>query len=360
MQFTPKPEKPKRRVGRKLLIIAISIGVVLILLMAFLLPQLLFEKKPKKRDAPPAMVLTKRARPAPEKQAEKKPRERESPPISPRETRLAPEKKAEKPPLEVLIEEIIISEPVIQEIVEVAPEPVKEAPKVAVTEVAPPKPEAVKPAEPLKEVPKVAVSEAIPPKPEAVKPAEPFIEVLELVPAISPPTPGVAVSKRPEEEKPRIEIKAMPPAPRPEEPPVEKAPTVARPVEPTVEAKPILEKEIPVPPLPGGEAVTPVVPEVARGAVTPPVAEPAEGLAPTVPPEEEVTAGLRKMQRAEKFKLALFYQKSGETNKAEAQYQELLRDDPMDAEAHNNLGSVYQGLGHYEKAEAEFRKAVLL
>ena len=334
-QFTPKPEKP-RRINLRLLII-LGAGGLVSLVAVLLLPRLLFKSEPPKKEAQQPMTMPKRAprhRPALEKEGKVPEKEAKVAKVPEKEAKAPekiakiPEKPAKKLPSEVLIEEIIISEPSIQEIVEIAPGPVKEAPKVV-------------------------IRETLPAVPEAVKPEKPFIEVIELLPT-TPPAPEVAVTKRLDEEGPKIEIKAAPP--------IEKAPMVVlpemppeRPEERRVEAEGPL-----APPPPKGVVEAPVVPEVARERVTPPVTVPAEVPAPVAPPEEEATAGLRKMQRAEKFKLALFYQKSGETKKAEAQYQELLKENPMDAEAHNNLGSIYQELGYYEKAEAAFRKAVLL
>lgn len=346
-QFTPRPEKP-RKINWRLLII-LGVGGLVSLGAALLLPRLLFKSEPPKKEAPQPMIMPKRAprpRPALEKEAKAPEKEVKVPQKEvkapekeakvPERIAKIPEKPAKRLPSEVLIEEIIISEPSIQEIVEIAPEPVKEAPKVV-------------------------IREAPPPIPEAVKPEKPFIEVIELLPT-TPPAPEVAVTKRLEEERPKIEIKAAPPIPRPEAPPIEKAPMVVRPEMPPErpEERKIEAEEPLAPPPPKGVVAAPIIPEVARERVTPPVTGPAEGPAPVAPPEEEATAGLRKMQRVEKFKLALFYQKSGETKKAEVQYQELLKENPMDAEAHNNLGSIYQELGYYEKAETEFRKAVLL
>src|SRR3990167_3589566 len=278
-QFTPKPEKPKR-INLRLLII-LGAGGLVSLVAVLLLPRLLFKSEPPKKEAQQPMTMPKRAprhRPALEKEGK----------VPEKEAKVAkiPEKPAKKLPSEVLIEEIIISEPSIQEIVEIAPEPVKEAPKVV-------------------------IRETLPAVPEAVKPEKPFIEVIELLPT-TPPAPEVAVTKRLDEEGPKIEIKAAPP--------IEKAPMVVRPeMPPERPEERRVEAEGPLaPPPPKGVVEAPVVPEVARERVTPPVTVPAEVPAPVAPPEEEATAGLRKMQRAEKFKLALFYQKSGETKKAEA------------------------------------------
>ncbi|HHT9157957.1 MAG TPA: tetratricopeptide repeat protein [Candidatus Tripitaka californicus] len=345
-QFTSKPEKP-RKINLRILLL-LGVGIIFSLVAILLLPRLLFKSEPPKKETPQPMVMPKRApkpRPALEKEGKAPEKEAKVAKVPEKEAKAPekiakiPEKPAKKLPSEVLIEEIIISEPSIQEIVEIAPEPVKEAPKVV-------------------------IREATPAIPEAVKPEKPFIEVIELLPA-TPPAPEVAATKRLEEERPKIEIKAAPPIPRPEAPPIEKVPAVVRPeISPERPEERRIEAGKPLAPPPPKEVVVapavPKVPEVARERVAPPVTGPAEGPAPVAPPEEEVTAGLRKIQRAEKFKLALFYQKSGETKKAEAQYQELLKENPMDAEAHNNLGSIYQELGYYEKAETEFRKAVLL
>ena len=66
------------------------------------------------------------------------------------------------------------------------------------------------------------------------------------------------------------------------------------------------------------------------------------------------------IEKAERFKLAVFYQKSGELIKAREQYMELIKRYPMDHEIHNNLGSVYQALGNPDTAMNEYRKALLI
>lgn len=66
------------------------------------------------------------------------------------------------------------------------------------------------------------------------------------------------------------------------------------------------------------------------------------------------------IEKAERFKLAIFYQKSGESIKAMEQYMELIKLYPMDHEIHNNLGSVYHALGNLDTAINEYRKALLI
>src|SRR3990167_5471892 len=333
-QFTPKPEKP-RRINLRLLII-LGAGGLVSLVAVLLLPRLLFKSEPPKKEAQQPMTMPKRAprhRPALEKEGKVPEKEAKVAKVPEKEAKAPekiakiPEKPAKKLPSEVLIEEIIISEPSIQEIVEIAPEPVKEAPKVVIRETLPAVPEAVKPekpfieviellpttppapevavtkrldegerpkieikaappiprpeAPPIEKAPKVVIRETTPAIPEAVKPEKPFIEVIELPPTM-PPAPEVAVTKRlGEGERPKIEIKTVTPTPKPEAPPVEKAPKVVQPERP--EAVP--KKEPLAAPPPKGIVAAPVIPEVAREGVTPPVTVPAEGPAPVAPPE---------------------------------------------------------------------------
>ncbi len=75
---------------------------------------------------------------------------------------------------------------------------------------------------------------------------------------------------------------------------------------------------------------------------------------------EEVVATPEDIEKTERFKLAVFYQKSGEFIKAKMQYLEILKLFPMDYEIHNNLGSIYQELEDLDAAIKEYRKAILL
>ncbi len=64
--------------------------------------------------------------------------------------------------------------------------------------------------------------------------------------------------------------------------------------------------------------------------------------------------------KTERFKQAVYYQKSGELIKAKEQYMEMIKLYPMDYEIHNNLGSVYQSFGDLENAIKEYREAMLI
>lgn len=124
-QFTPKPEKP-RKINWKLLII-LGAGGLISLVAALLLPRLLFKSEPPKKGSPQPMVMPKREprpRPALEKEAKVPQKEVKSPEKEakvPEKIAKIPAKPAKRLPSEVLIEEIIISEPSIREIVEIAP-----------------------------------------------------------------------------------------------------------------------------------------------------------------------------------------------------------------------------------------------
>ena len=88
--------------------------------------------------------------------------------------------------------------------------------------------------------------------------------------------------------------------------------------------------------------------------------------APDYKPEQELPilqyklATPEDIEKAELFKLAIFYQKSGELIKAKEQYMELIKRHPIDHEIHNNLGSVYQALGDLDTAINEYRTALLI
>lgn len=76
--------------------------------------------------------------------------------------------------------------------------------------------------------------------------------------------------------------------------------------------------------------------------------------------QEEMIATPEDLEKTERFKLAVFYQKSGELIKAREQYMEIIKLYPMDYEIRNNLGSIYQELGDVDTAIKEYRKAILI
>ncbi len=280
---------------KKRLIIILSTGGVLIPLTAFLVPRLLLESEPPRREAP-VMLLSQLAR-------------------------STPQVDTVEPGMEIMVEEVRFPESNLQEIIEITPEPIKGMTDKAGEQT----PSITQEASEAEGVP-VVVVELVPSAPLTTeKLKEEKIEG-EVTPAFS-------------EEKKTVK---------------EKTPEMAGKTGVKVE---IIPKKEPLALPPDGEAVIPVAPEPELAEETIPPAKSAEGLVTT---EHEVAQGLGRPQRGEKFKLALFYQKSGELKKAEAQYKELLKEDPMDSEVYNNLGAIYQELGDYDRAEVGFRKAVLI
>ncbi|MHC4196818.1 MAG: tetratricopeptide repeat protein [Planctomycetota bacterium] len=109
--------------------------------------------------------------------------------------------------------------------------------------------------------------------------------------------------------------------------------------------------------------------ETAATIQPPPVAQvtrpPAAAPAPAQPredvlPEDEGSYAPEVLEKRERFKRAVFYQKSGELRRAKREYMEIIKLDPMDAETHNNLGSIYQAWEDLDNAISEYRKAILL
>ncbi len=60
------------------------------------------------------------------------------------------------------------------------------------------------------------------------------------------------------------------------------------------------------------------------------------------------------------FKLALYYQRTGDFENALVQYRLVLEGNELNPEAHNNLGLLYQDKGLYEEAIREFRRATFI
>lgn len=57
----------------------------------------------------------------------------------------------------------------------------------------------------------------------------------------------------------------------------------------------------------------------------------------------------------DRFELAVSYQKQGETMKAVEEYRKVIAIDPMNVEAHNNLGVLYKDMGKLNQAVSELR-----
>ncbi len=153
-----------------------------------------------------------------------------------------------------------------------------------------------------------------------------------------------------------------------EAPPIPLTPTV--PQEMTAASRIDIKKA----PVPVKEPIRPSPPvkvfeETAATIQPPPVAQvtrpPAAAPAPAQPredvlPEDEGVYAPEALEKRDRFKRAVFYQKSGELRRAKMEYMEIIKLDPMDAETHNNLGSIYQTWGDLDDAISEYRKAILL
>ena len=64
--------------------------------------------------------------------------------------------------------------------------------------------------------------------------------------------------------------------------------------------------------------------------------------------------------RADDFKLALYYQRSGEFDQALVHYKAVLQRDELDVEAHNNLGHLYMAKGLLDEAAREFQRVIAI
>ncbi len=213
--------------------------------------------------------------------------------------------------------------------------------------------------------------------PEEAPVGSPEIEVVELVPAPAerPVTelPGIV---RPE--TPHIEIKVKKPGVR--ETPgavategrsVEGAPHIEAPPSVVVEQQaldvkvPVAWPKAPAAPSPRVKTVERTAAEMKHPAIVK-VPEPPAAIPPPPQPERGLTPAEERalppeaLEKRERFKRAVFYQKSGDLGKARDQYLEIIRLDPMDPETHNNLGSIYQEWGDLDNAVSEYRKALLI
>jgi len=62
----------------------------------------------------------------------------------------------------------------------------------------------------------------------------------------------------------------------------------------------------------------------------------------------------------DEFKLALYYQRTGDFEQALLHYKRVLQRDEMNVNAHNNIGNLYMSKTLYEKAAREFRRVVAI
>ena len=82
----------------------------------------------------------------------------------------------------------------------------------------------------------------------------------------------------------------------------------------------------------------------------------AEPVAPKAAPSSEPTASAK----ADEFKLALYYQRTGDFELALVHYKTVLQRDEMNADARNNVGNLYMSKALYEDAAREFRRVVAI
>jgi Tfp pilus assembly protein PilF len=103
-------------------------------------------------------------------------------------------------------------------------------------------------------------------------------------------------------------------------------------------------------PKPAARSQAPSVPAASPSAL-PVAAVPAAAPAVTVATKETQTDD-------EHFKLALYYQRSGDFENALIHYRAFLQNGELNAEAHNNLGLLYQSKGLFDDAIREFQRAI--
>jgi Tfp pilus assembly protein PilF len=213
----------------------------------------------------------------------------------------------------------------------------------------------------------------VPVAPQVAKPEEPKIEIRVQESRLSEMERTLAelekaVRKAKLTEAPPSVVMELPAPDAEEAPPVPLTPTAPQEMAPAsrIDVKkapePVKEPIKPSPPVKVFEetAVT-IQPPPAAQVTRPPAAAPA----PAQPredilPEDEGAYAPEVLEKRDRFKRAVFYQKSGELRRAEREYMEIIKLDPMDAETHNNLGSIYQTWGDLEDAISEYRKAILL
>jgi Tfp pilus assembly protein PilF len=121
-------------------------------------------------------------------------------------------------------------------------------------------------------------------------------------------------------------------------------------------------------------AVEPPAAPSARPTVKAPAASPAPAVEPPAtgrstagpaftgaPPLAPAAAVTRKpAAETDHFKLALYYQRVGDFENALIHYRAVLAENELNAEAHNNLGVLYQSKGLLGEAVGEFQRATFI
>lgn len=112
-------------------------------------------------------------------------------------------------------------------------------------------------------------------------------------------------------------------------------------------------------PEPGPEGLGAPTPEAAVPAVTETTPAPAAGTEST-PATSGDAAEDKKVQSVKKYNSAVQFHLQGKLNEAIAEYKAALEINPQLAEAHSNLGLIYNQMHNYGQALAEFRKALAI
>jgi Tfp pilus assembly protein PilF len=87
-------------------------------------------------------------------------------------------------------------------------------------------------------------------------------------------------------------------------------------------------------------------------------APPSPAVAPSRKPLSSATSVT--VSDADHFRLALYYQRTGDFENALIQYRAVLQRDPLNAEAHNNLGLLYRDKNLFDEAVKEFQAAIAI
>jgi len=101
-------------------------------------------------------------------------------------------------------------------------------------------------------------------------------------------------------------------------------------------------------------------PEPSRRGVTQAALVPARMEPRLVQPRQPTAANPKPAPVPDEFRLALYYQRTGDFEQALVHYKTVLQRDEMNANAHNNLGNLYLGKALYEEAAREFHRVLAI
>jgi Flp pilus assembly protein TadD len=156
-------------------------------------------------------------------------------------------------------------------------------------------------------------------------------------------------------------------------PPIQRTATLPSAPASAVQASAVPASGTPAPRAPAIASAPPL-----RTVAAPPVSTPPQQVATsrTPPPRTETPAapasGVTRLapgstaaadattSEAEHFRLAVYYQRTGDFEQALVHYRAVIEVNQLNAEAHNNLGLLYQDKGLYDEAISEFRRATII